>query len=71
MEANNFTEALADITQALEKVKLQQKYQKVSPEVKETLARLYDELSKRVDVESYHTDPDASYRQHHAETTDL
>lgn len=69
MEANNFSDALADTQQALEKVKLQQKYQKVSLEVKETLSRLCDELNKRVDVDKYHTIPEGSYR--HAETTDL
>lgn len=55
MESNNFTDALADTQQALEKVKLQQKYQKVSQEVFETLTRLKEELAKRVDIEKYPT----------------
>lgn len=46
MEANDFTGALADTQQALEKVKTQQKHQKISPEVKETLSRLSVELSQ-------------------------
>lgn len=67
MEASNFAEALADTQQALEKVKLQQKYQKISSEVKETLNRLMEELSKRVD--SFQM-ADKSFR-HTEETTDL
>lgn len=67
MKANNFVDALADTQLALEKVKLQQKYQKISAEVKETLSQLCEELSKRVASDGYQT---ASYR-HHAETTDL
>lgn len=63
MEANNFSDALADTQQALEKVKLQQKYQKISTEVKETLSRLMEELEKRVTT-------DRSYR-HGEEITDL
>lgn len=70
MEANNFDDALADTQQALDKVKLQQKYQKISAEVKETLGRLCEELSKRAGADGYQTIADRSYR-HHAETTDL
>lgn len=50
MEAKNFSNALADTQKALEKVKLQQEYQNVSVEVKETLMRLCDELNKQIDV---------------------
>jgi hypothetical protein len=73
MEANNVEEALSDTKRALEKVKLQQKYQKVSTEVIETLTRLHDELSKHVDGADYQTIPDRTYHRqsHHAETTDL
>lgn len=70
MEANNFSDALADTQLALDKVKLQQKYQKVSTDVKETLSRLCEELNKRVAADGYQTVPERSYR-HHAETTDL
>lgn len=68
MEANNFSEALSDTQLALDKIKLQQKYQKISTDVRETLMRLCDELSKRVD-ESYQTIPERNFRRH--ETTDL
>lgn len=64
MEANNLTEAFADTQLALEKVKLQQKYQKISTEVKETLNRLCEELNKRVGA-------DHVIHRQHAETTDL
>lgn len=67
MEANNSSDALTDTQTALEKVKLQQKHQKISLEVRETLMRLRDELSKR-DDESYQTIPERNYRH---ETTDL
>lgn len=70
MKANNFTDALADTQQSLEKVKLQQKYQKISAEVRDTLSQLCEELSKRVASDAYQTIAERSYR-HHAETTDL
>lgn len=68
MEANNFIDALADTQVALDKVKLQQKYQKISADVKETLSRLCEELNKRVAAETYQAE--RSFRNH-AETTDL
>ncbi|KAG5673330.1 hypothetical protein PVAND_003390 [Polypedilum vanderplanki] len=73
MEANNIEEALGDTQRALEKVKLQQKYQKVSTEVIDTLTRLHNELSKLVENSDYQTIPDRNYHRqsHHAETTDL
>ena len=74
MEANNLEEALNDTKRALEKVKLQQKYQKVSSEVSDTLTRLHDELTKLVEgAADYQTIPDRIYHRqsHHAETTDL
>lgn len=72
MEANNLEEALLDTQRAIEKVKIQQKYQKVSTDVIETLSRLYEELSKIVENSNYQTIPERVYRQsHHAETTDL
>ncbi|CAH1729763.1 unnamed protein product [Chironomus riparius] len=73
MEANNLEEALRDTQRAIDKVKMQQKYQKVSTDVIETLSRLYEELSKVVENTSYQTIPDRIYhRQSHlAETTDL
>lgn len=73
MEANNLEEALLDTQRAIDKVKMQQKYQKVSSDVIETLSRLYDELSKIVENTSYQTIPDRIYHRqsHHAETTDL
>lgn len=70
MDANSLEEALLDTQNAQDKVRLQQKYQKISTEVKETLARLAEELSKRVSTESYQSTGERSYR-HHAETTDL
>lgn len=70
MKANNFTDSLADTEQALEKVKLQQKYQKISSEAKETLSQLCEELSRRVASDGYQTIAEVSLR-HHAETTDL
>lgn len=69
MEANNFSDALADTRQALDKVRLQQKYQKISVEVKETLSRLEDELTKQVAADAYQAIPERP--RHHAETTDL
>lgn len=74
MDANNVEEALIDTQRALEKVKLQQKYQKISTDVIETLNRLRDELSKLTDNNAdYQTIPDRTYHRqsHHAETTDL
>lgn len=73
MEANNLDEALNDTKRALEKVKLQQKYQKISSDVIETLTRLHDELTKLVENADYQTIPDRTYHRqsHHAETTDL
>lgn len=74
MEANNLEEALADTQRALEKVKLQQKYQKISADVLETLSRLQTELEKHVlPDDHYQTIPDKIYQRqsHHAETTDL
>ena len=70
MEANNVEEALNDTRAALEKVKLQQKYQKVSADVLDTLTRLHDQLAENVD---YQTIPDRIYHRqsNHAETTDL
>lgn len=70
MEANNFKDALADTQQALEKVTLQQKYQKISSEVKDTLSRLLDELGKRVAVDNYQPVSSRSFRANE-ETTDL
>lgn len=73
MEANNLEEALIDTQRALDKVKLQQKYQKISTDVLETLNRLNNELTKLVDNSDYQTIPDRIYHRqsHHAETTDL
>lgn len=64
MEANNFEEAFADTRTALDKVKLQQKYQKISAEVKETLNRLMEELGKHVLTFNERL-------RHQGETTDL
>ena len=47
LEMHRYTDALNDAKQAIEKVKLQQKYQKISVEVQETLLRLHEELSKK------------------------
>lgn len=76
MEANNLEEALIDTQRALDKVNLQQKYQKISSEVFDTLNRLRIELNKHVISadDHYQTIPDEriSIRQsHRAETTDL
>lgn len=74
MEANNLEGALIDTQRALDKVKLQQKYQKISSEVFDTLNRLRMELSKHVvnDDDHYQTIPDERISmRHHAETTDL
>jgi tetratricopeptide (TPR) repeat protein len=79
MEANNLEEAFIDTQRALDKVKTQQKYHKISSDVIETLSRLHTELSKHVnsnEIENhYQTIPDDSiYHQrqsYHAETTDL
>lgn len=75
MEANNLEEALIETQRALDKVKLQQKYQKVSTDVCETLTRLHTELQKLVATDDhYQTIPDNRIYQrqsHHAETTDL
>jgi hypothetical protein len=73
MEANNLEDALNDTRRAIEKVKLQQKYQKISTDVIETLNRLNNELAKLVDGSDYQTIPDRIYHRqsHHAETTDL
>lgn len=70
MEAKNFSDALADTQQALDKAKLQQKYQKISTEIRDTLARLSEELGKRVAADEYQTIAERSYR-HQNETTDL
>lgn len=75
MEANNLEEALIETQRALDKVKLQQKYQKVSTDVLETLSRLSNELGKLVtnSDDHYQTIPDNRHYQpqSHAETTDL
>lgn len=59
LEGHNFEEAINDTRTALEKLKLQQKYQKISTDVQDTLNRLYDELKKQL----------LNYQSH--ETTDL
>jgi hypothetical protein len=51
MEANNFTDALADTRLAVEKAR-NQKSLKVSVEVKDTLNRLLEELSKTVECQT-------------------
>lgn len=80
MESNNLEEAFVDTQHALDKVKTQQKYHKISSDVIETLSRLHTELSKHVsnnnnNEDHYQTIPDDRiYHQrqsHHAETTDL
>lgn len=71
MDANNFEEALVDTQHALDKVRLQQKYQKISGDVKETLSRLSDELSKRVATDGYQSVAGERSYRHHGETTDL
>lgn len=74
MEANNLGEALIDTRRALDKVKLQQKYQKVSTEVITTLTRLSNELEKHVtnSEDHYQTIPENRiYQSNHAEITDL
>jgi tetratricopeptide (TPR) repeat protein len=76
MEANNLNEALIETQRALDKVKLQQKYHKVSSDVLETLTRLSTELEKLcvANDDHYQTIPDnRNYQRqsHHAETTDL
>lgn len=71
MEAHNFNDALNNTQEALEKVKLQQKYQKISAEVKETLSRLSEELGKRVAADNYQATTERSYRHQADKTTDL
>lgn len=76
MEANNLDEALIETQRALDKVKLQQKHQKLSSDVVETLTRLHTELEKLcvANDDHYQTIPDNRIYQrqsHHAETTDL
>ena len=74
MEANNLEGALIDTQRALDKVKLQQKYQKISSEVFDTLNRLRMELNRHVinADDHYQTIPDERISmRHHAETTDL
>lgn len=66
MESNNFADALVDTRLAVDKVKHQQKYQKISTDVKDTLNRLLDELSKVVAEGEYQTLPSRAN-----ETTDL
>lgn len=63
MEANNFVDALTDTRQALDKVKLQQKYQKISPDVTATLSELERVLVEQVSDQR-------SFR-HKEESTDL
>lgn len=71
MDANSLEEALVDTERALEKVKLQQKYQKISSDVFDTLNRLRVELNKHVvNDDHYQTIPDDRIYQRH-ETTDL
>jgi hypothetical protein len=73
MEASSLEDALMDTQRALDKVKLQQKYQKISVDVLETLNRLYEELNRlTANAGDYQTIPDRIYnRQSHAEITDL
>jgi tetratricopeptide (TPR) repeat protein len=63
LEVNDFDKALIDARTALEKVKLQQKYQHLSTDVTETLIRLYDELSKKCDLSETLTINESDYRQ--------
>lgn len=63
MEANNFAEALADTRQALDKIKHQQKYQKISSDVTATLNELEKVLLEQVNDQRTHR-----YKE---ETTDL
>lgn len=63
MEASNFAEALADTRQALDKIKHQQKYQKISSDVTATLNELEKVLLEQVNDQRTHR-----YKE---ETTDL
>lgn len=63
MEASNFAEALVDTRQALDKIKHQQKYQKISSDVTATLNELEKVLLEQVNDQRTHR-----YKE---ETTDL
>lgn len=63
MEIGRLDEAMQDSKIALEKVKLQQKYQHLSNDITDTLVRLYDDLSKKCQFAETLTINESDYRQ--------